>query len=426
MASIAKKNQAGRDGWRIRFYVDGRRRELYVPGSGKKAERQAITISRHCEELAGAKANNVPPALDAVAWAAGATGKLRENLVAWGLAEPINPRLMTDAGRFLGAFCDAYIKSRTDAKPNTIANFKQARRLLCEHFGEQCRIDSITPSAAEKWRRWMTAERKLAPATANKHAKRAKTFFADAVGDRLLAVSPFAELKCGSEVNPDRQRFIDRTMAERILESCPDADWRSIFALARFGGLRCPTEVLGLRWTDIDWDAGRIRIESPKTGLRFCALFPELRELLWEASELAPDGAVYVVGRYRSIQNIRTQFVRIIERAGLVPWPKPFVNLRASRRTELQERFPSHVINTWLGQSTAIAEKHYLQTTDAHWQAAIEVGAPTGAPITIKTASISKNHETKKPRKNRGSDGLSSAVITYSIPPRGLEPLLPD
>lgn len=422
MASVLRETKAGRVGWRIRFYCDGRRRELYIAGGGKKSERQAKQIAHHVEELAQSKSRNLAAAPESMAWALGTTGRLRDSLVAWGLIEPVNPRLRTDAGRFLGAFCDAYIESRTDAKPNTISNYKQARRLLCEYFGDRCLINSITPSAADKWRRWMSSDRGLSVSTISKHCKRAKTMMNEAVRDRLLAVSPFAGLKGGSEVNPDRQRFIDRAAADRMLEACPDSDWRCIFALARFGGLRCPSEVLGLRWTDIDWDAGRMRIDSPKTGLRFCPLFPELRAVLSEAFGVAPDGAVYVVSRYRQEQNIRTQFGRIIERAGLVPWPKPFVNLRASRRTELQEQFPSHVINTWLGQSTVIAERHYLQVTDAHWQAAIESCPPIRPPIGDQTGPISKNHDKLETPKNTGFDGLMGLAMAIPIPPLGLEP----
>jgi integrase len=361
------------------------------------------------------------PARESVAWANGTDGKLRENLVAWGLAEPINPKLMTDEGRLLGPFLDAYITGRTDAKPNTIANYKQVRRLLCEKFGEQCVISSITPSAADKWRRWLSSDRGLSMSTVSKHVKRAKTMMADAVRDRLLAESPFAHLKGGSETNPERQRFIDREMTDRVMEMCPDADWRSIFALARFGGLRCPSEVLGLRWSDVDWAAGRLRIDSPKTGLRFCPLFPELRVVLSEAFDVAVDGAVYVVARYRGGQNLGTQFGRIIERAGLVPWPKLFVNLRASRRTELQEQFPSHVINQWLGQSTAVAERHYLQVTDAHWKAAVESRPPIRPPITNGSDPITKNQDIKKPLENMAYDASQGLGMDPLVPPQGLE-----
>ena len=41
--------------------------------------------------------------------------------------------------------------------------------------------------------------------------------------------------------------------------------------------------------------------------------------------------------------------------------------LRSSRQTELAERFPSHVVCGWLGNSEDIARKHYYQTTDEHF-----------------------------------------------------------
>jgi integrase len=75
-------------------------------------------------------------------------------------------------------------------------------------------------------------------------------------------------------------------MAYTVLEHCPDAEWRLIFALCRFGGLRSPSELLCLEWPDVLWDRDRIRVHSPKKegdehgGDRFIPIFPELRPYL--------------------------------------------------------------------------------------------------------------------------------------------------
>ena len=58
---------------------------------------------------------------------------------------------------------------------------------------------------------------------------------------------------------------------------------------------------------------------------------------------------------------------KIIERVGHEPWPKLFINCRSTRRTELQRQYPDHVINKWLGHSSAVAEQHYLQVTKDDW-----------------------------------------------------------
>jgi hypothetical protein len=118
-------------------------------------------------------------------------------------------------------------------------------------------------------------------------------------------------------------------------------------------------------------------------------LFPELAAVLTEAFEAAPEGAVYVVadntyreaadtlGGWRNC-NLRTQFGRIIERAGLEPWPRLFHNLRASRETELAREYPVHVVTAWLGNTPKIALKHYLMTTDSDFQKAAQNPAHYG------------------------------------------------
>src|SRR5947207_1737365 len=77
--------------------------------------------------------------------------------------------------------------------------------------------------------------------------------------------------------------------------------------------------------------------------------------------------------------NLRTQFLKIIRRAGLQPWPRLFHNLRASRETDLMKSFPIHVVCAWIGNTPEIALGHYLQTLDADFERAVKGGAETGA-----------------------------------------------
>lgn len=53
---------------------------------------------------------------------------------------------------------------------------------------------------------------------------------------------------------------------------------------------------------------------------------------------------------------------------------KPFHNMRASRETELAATFPLHIVCEWIGNSAAIAQKHYLQVTDADYEKATSQG----------------------------------------------------
>ena len=77
--------------------------------------------------------------------------------------------------------------------------------------------------------------------------------------------------------------------------------------------------------------------------------------------------------------NLRTQFERLVKRAGLQPWPRLFHAMRASRETELAKEYPIHVVTAWLGNTPRIAMKHYLQVTDADFERAAQDGAESGA-----------------------------------------------
>src|SRR5262245_36943941 len=81
--------------------------------------------------------------------------------------------------------------------------------------------------------------------------------------------------------NPDRYYFVSHEEAARVLAACDgDVDWQLLFALARYGGLRIPSESNVLRWIDVDYVNWRkMTVQSPKTAHqgRLAALFQSFR-----------------------------------------------------------------------------------------------------------------------------------------------------
>ncbi|MBC8107953.1 MAG: hypothetical protein H7Z14_15295 [Anaerolineae bacterium] len=129
----------------------------------------------------------------------------------------------------------------------------------------------------------------------------------------------------------------------------------------------------------MNWGQSVVRVPSPKTAHheggdhRFIPLFPELRPHLLAAFKAAADGSEFVITRYRQqSSNLRTQLERICVKAGVKTWPKLFHNMRSTRQTELSEMYPEHVVCSWLGNSSRVARKHYLQLTDAHFEKAAQ------------------------------------------------------
>ncbi len=180
-------------------------------------------------------------------------------------------------------------------------------------------------------------------------------------------------------------------------------------------------------WSQAKWrhrERQRIRVPSPKTAhvgksSREIPLFPELLPYLQDAFELAAEGTEYVVTRYRdATQNLWTTMLRIIKRAGLEPWERVFHNLRASRQTELAQTYPAHVVCSWLGNSVAVAEEHYLHTTEADFQKAIEKAGHSAAEISEMAGTVrpAGNPETQKPRHFRGFHSVSDTCTFSQLP----------
>jgi hypothetical protein len=109
-------------------------------------------------------------------------------------------------------------------------------------------------------------------------------------------------------------------------------------------------------------------------------LFPAVRPFLEAAWDKAPDGTEYVIPEeYRkraqgpagwANANLRTTLEKIIRRAGLEPWPRLWHSMGASCETDLARKFPLAVVAKWLGNTQALAMRHYVDVTDADFERA--------------------------------------------------------
>ena len=273
--------------------------------------------------------------------------------------------------------------ARRNVKPATKVNWSHTVRNLVEFFGPGKRLHAISRGDAERFRDHLMGM-KIAPATIAKRLQNARQFFNSAVNDRALEANPFEGIAHHSAPDKQRQYFITQDDTLKLIEHAPSIDWRTMIALARFGGLRCPSEVLSLQWSGFDWDGKRFRVDSPKTehhpngGFRIVPMFFELRPFLDEARKQAGRGAKYVISNesYRKAAkgatgwkncNLRSQLHKIIKRAGLKPWPKAWQNMRSSRETELLKTHPVQAVCEWVGNSPKVAMEHYAQITDEDW-----------------------------------------------------------
>jgi integrase len=402
MASISTASNGTR-----RILVVTKHRERKAVHLGKIPLKTAEEICRRIETINAAAIAGVAMDGDTAAWLSKIGDGLYERLVVAGLVQSRTPAAACNVPS-LGAFVDAFLAGRDDLKPNTRMTFMQTRKALVKHFGEDRPIDAVSAGDADEW---VAALRKeYSPATIATFIKRARQMFRHATRKKILVESPFREIKVPSQVNKAREEFVPMETVDQLIQAAPGHDWRCIIALARYGGLRTPSETLALKWQDVDWERNRVTVFSPKLehlpsrGIRQIPLFPELRVILEQAFDAAPEGAVYVVGRYRDgQQNLRTQFLRILRKAGVKPWGRLFHNLRGSRETELVQDFPVHVVAHWLGNTPKVATAHYLQIRDKDYERAAQSRAQSdarGAQNTAQHASAASRKTSQNELEN--------------------------
>lgn len=288
---------------------------------------------------------------------------------------------LIDAGvsATLGELIDDFTNIQSgDVKPRTLQRYANARMHLTNFFGDDKPLKDLNAASAKEWRSYLIGKG-LAENTIRKLCGVAKTFINYGIDKELLVKNPFKAVPSALVFTRERHYYLTPEDTKTVIDACPDAEWRLIVALARYGGLRTPSETFALRLDDINWEHNRFYVRSPKTERyegkegRTIPIFPDLKPYLEECFDNAADGAEYVIVRHRlKSDNLRTRFAKIIKSAGLTPWPKPFQNLRSSRETELIEQFPIQTVVSWIGNSPTVAMQSYLQVRESDFEKATQ------------------------------------------------------
>jgi integrase len=420
MASITKQANGRKT---IQFVGrDKKRRSIRL---GKVSQRIAEKAKNHIEELINCINTGLARSPELTMWLDGLDDELHGRLEK---AEIVMPRSKSTLDDFLR---DCILK-RNDVKPATKEVWGQVVNDLTSFFGEECDVRSLNPGTAEDFKQSLIG-RGLAATTVSKRLQFARQFFRMAIKRELIRENPFADCRHKATINLEERHYVTLAATQQLIEAA-DPDWQLIIALVRYAGLRCPSEVLSLELCNIDWERGRMTVTSPKNEChgrptRQVPLFKELRPYLEAAWDAAPDGAVYVLPeRYRNAANkptgwrncnLRTQFERIVERAGLEKWPRLFHAMRSSCESDLVKRHPLHIAARWLGNSPRIAEKHYLITSNADFDEASGMESEGGAESGAESGAVDVQKVISEPESVQKAVQHDSATDRIKQNPAG-------
>jgi integrase len=429
MASLRFETDRGREGWRLRFYADKKQKSIWLGGI---SEVDAQLWKSHIELLQGCQVSGDMRDPATTRWLAGLSSDQKSKLAKYGLIEYSTPAEGTaPAAVKVDAYLESYFNAlKADMKESTWTFYGHTRKRLVEYFAGRD-LSSISAMDARAFRNWLETESNqrdkpaedgtIQPLAANTVRRRVgvcKRIFSQAVDDGLITSNPFAKMPSTVRANKARKEYIPLDTFAKVLAKAPDARWRALMVLARIAGLRIPSEVCGLLWSDVDWKAKRLLVRSPKTEhhegheSRVIPLFPAVEAEL--AALKVNAEALEVFPTITMESNLRTTFEKIIKRAKVPQWPKLWQNLRASAATDMARRLPSHIATAICGHSIEIAQEHYWTVAESDFDEILtdgkiggligglnsgQTGATTGNSDTLG-AAVQECVDQAKPREN--------------------------
>ena len=377
MATLAKR-EGKTPSYEIQFFQSGQRTTIYL-GGRRYSEKTANELKDIVERLIYCRDNSQMLDKRTLVWLESATPEIRDKLAKAGLIDVPQSHTVKE-------LWDSFLKQKDGVKESTIGQYEYAKQRFFDHFGADEILTDLTQARMRQWKESLKGS--IAESTIAGTLTKAKAVFNWGIEAGWIDESPLTGIGRGSFVNKSRDRIIPMEDYYSLLDKCPCQDWRVIIALARIGGLRCPSEVLRLTWNDVLWDKTRFWVTSPKTEHhdgkegRWVPLFPELREEMEKLFYEQPEGTEFVINRYRSDeQNLRTHFARIAKRAGLPGIPRPFDNMRMTRSNEVYNRWGAFKESEWIGHSARTRQDHYLMIQDTDFEAA----SSTREPATVKS-----------------------------------------
>jgi integrase len=317
---------------------------------------QARAVGKRVEELVGWRISGEPPSKQTLTWLRNLPNRQHARLARFDLVEA---RQIATIGDWL----ERYIREcEDDMKPESVRKLRQTRTKLLEHFDQRTPLRTITVEQAEAWRSKMKDDG-LKRATIRTHCGNVKTMMRKAVKRRLIDQNPFEELESGATASK-YTRYVTPEEIERVIEASPNGEWRLLFGLARYAGLRIPSESHILTWADVDWQRARLTVRSPKTEhhegheQRVVPIAAPLMPLLlarFDECETGDELLITIRGKGAMVRRIRT----IWAQAGVEPWKRLWQTLRSSCEKQWAMTLPQFAVSRWIGHSIEISGKHY-------------------------------------------------------------------
>lgn len=373
MASLTYETKT-RTGYRLRAYEPGNSARRFSVWLGDVSPREAETAKRHIEAVIESQLLGTPMPGETQRWLAKVPDGLRRKLAPMlGAAKSVDEAVK--------AF-EHYLWQ--NKKDSTQRNYSRTLAMLSDNFGRR-QMRSLAGEEIDAW----VGSINVSANTCAKYTRHLAAFFNWCKLQRWV---DDLQLRGSRAVGVGKKRFLEDAELQKWIDAFrAEPQMYAALAVSRWLGLRVPSELVTLTKSSVDWDAKSVTVIDSKRSIRSsrappvtreCPLFPELvpyLELIWDGDGLPTDPLLPMVAAMGGDAFVaRCDEAR--ERLNLV-WPRLFTSVRATRETELIRRFGIKAACDWIGNSPAVAMKHYEQVMQDDWtRATVEKSCLTTPP----------------------------------------------
>ncbi|WP_395000402.1 tyrosine-type recombinase/integrase [Sphingomonas sp.] len=258
---------------------------------------------------------------------------------------------------------------------------RHLRQHLIPYFGKT-RLDKISEFELRKYRKQKSGDG-MAHASINRHMATLLHMMNRAASKDWGWIKP--EAKPGvPRVKEARKKIniLSPEQADRLM-SAATADQDGYIWLFVLFGLNTAmrhTEILERRFDEIDWDSCRIWIDKAKAGEREQPITSSLRDALLRQREMVDDQAGWIFpSRTASAKtphrrSMAKQFIRIVERAGMIPAQcTPHIMRHTAITRLVKANVDLATIKAISGHKTLSMILHYSHVHGVHVDDAISV-----------------------------------------------------
>lgn len=185
-------------------------------------------------------------------------GELRDAVENRGARAPSRMTVDEAAETLLTGMRDGSLQNRSGHpyKPATIRRYEEALRLHVRPVLGRRRLTDVDRGCVKALvREWVRAD--MVPSSVRNNLDPLRVILREAIEDGRMAVDPMGGMRL-PQGSGRRERVADRAEAQTLIDALPEAE-RALWACAFYGTLR-RGELRAMRWSDVDFDDGVIRV----------------------------------------------------------------------------------------------------------------------------------------------------------------------